>query len=70
MLCYDVLSVLLQMSCLFSLVFYSVFTWGECLHLADLASSGSGPDGQGGAGGGRDQADGGAGGPRSNFPVK
>ena len=61
MLCYDVLSVLLQMSCLFSLTFYSVFTWGECLHLADLASTG--PDGHAGPGGGRDQADGGAGGP-------
>ena len=62
MLCYDVLSVLLQMSCLFFLTFYSVFTWGECLHLAVLASSG--PRVQGGAWGGRDKADGGAGGPR------
>ena len=61
MLCYDVLSVLLQMSCLFSLTFYSVFTWGECLHLVALASSG--PRGQGGPGGGRDQADGGGEGP-------
>ena len=66
--CVMMYCLLLQMSCLFSFKFYSFFTWSGCLQLEGLVSGGQGQEGAGGA---RNQADGGGvGAPETELFVK
>lgn len=66
--CVMMYCLLLQMSCLFFFKFYSFFTWSGCLQLEGLVSGGQGQEGAGGA---RNQADGGGvGAPETELFVK